>query len=241
MAKARSKKRTAASRQRASRSRRSSLLVLHFDADKLRRDGLHLGGQAEVAALFSAFAFGADVAVGEGTSHAELLQVLGDLSQGRRTFDVIVVVAHSNAGGIKIAAEPEAFVDWEVFGTYLKPLQPRRLVFVACQVGRWPAANQLFSKLPLLRQIYASPVNASRDLGELMLALVPHLVSVKAPKKKHVQLAQAAAVALTGRQLRRWMRSEKDDPEGLLLDLASVLLDRSARHVPEALRRLISS
>lgn len=70
--------------------------------------------------------------------------------------------------------------------------------------------------------------------------LVPHVVGVKVPKKSHVQLAQFAAIALTGRQLRRWMRSDKDNAEGLLLDLASLLLDRPAQQVPELLRGLLS-
>lgn len=240
MTRARSRRPPAKSRRRASRPRRSSLLVLHLDAEKLQRDGLHLGDQSKIAAMFSAFAFGADVAVEDGTSHTELLRVLGGLVQAQRTFDVVVVIAHSNANGIKLAAEPDAFVNWEVFGRYLKPLQPRRLVFVACQVGRWPAANQLFNTLPLLRRIYASPVNASKEFGSLMLWLVPHVVGVRAPRRGLVQLAQPAAIALTGRQLRMWMRSEKDNPEGLLLDVASLLLDRSARHVHESVRRLIS-
>lgn len=235
---ARSRKRTAV--RPASRPRRPpSLLVLHLDADKLRSDGLHLGHQSDVAALFSAFAFGANVAVEDGTDLAGLLRALGGLVEAKRTFDVIVVIAHSNARGIKLAAGPDTFVDWDVFANYLKPLQPRRLLFVACQAGRWPAANQLFNKLPLLRRIYASPVNASKSFGHLMLWLVPHVVGVKAPKKNHVQLAQLAAVALTGRQLRMWMRSEKDNAEGLLLDIASLVLDRSAQQVPNLLRGLL--
>lgn len=228
-----------ASRQRAVRSREPSLLVLHLDADKLRRDGLHLGDRAQVAAMFSSSTFGADVAVEDGTSHAELLRILGAFAQAKRTFDVVVVIAHSNASGIRLAADPEAFVDWAVFGRYLKPLQPRRLVFVACQAGRWPAANQLFNTLPLLRRIYASPVNASKRFGNLMLWLVPYVVGMRAPKRNHVQLAQFAAVALTGRQLRIWMRSEKDNPEGLLLDLASLVFDRSAQQVSNLLHGLL--
>lgn len=234
-----SRVRRRARRSTTVRSSRSSLLIVHLDADKLRADRLHLGDQAAIAALFSAYALGADVEVVDGTSRDDLHRSLGVLVQGKRKFDVVVVIAHSNADGIKIAADRDAFVDWEVFATYLKPFQPRRLVLVACQAGRWLAANLIFNKLPLLRRIYASPVNASRDLGALMLALVPHVVGVKVPKKKHVQVAQVAAVALTGRQLRTWNRTDKDEPEGMLLDLAAQFLDQHARRIPAIIQQLL--
>lgn len=221
------------------RSRRPSLLILHLDADRLRTDRLHLGEQAAVAAMFSAYGLGADVAVVEGTDRADLHRVLSELTQAGRTFDVVAVIAHSNSRGIKIAADVDAFVDWRAFAAYLKPLKPRRLVLVACQAGQWPAAKTIFGELSVLRRIYASPVNASKDLGALMLWLLPHVVGVKVPKKKHVQWAQVVAVALTGRQLRMWQRTDKDDTEGMLLDVVARALDSPARRIPRLLQQLL--
>jgi hypothetical protein len=52
-----------------------------------------------------------------------------------------------------------------------------------------------------------------------------------------VTWAQAAAVALTGRQIREWKRTtDHGDPAGVLLDIAAILADPYARQIPALLR-----
>lgn len=201
-----------------------SLLILQLDTDRLRADGLHLGDLTLVVAAIGAIASGATVEVRETTTERDLLDQLAAFAQQQRRFDVIVAIGHSNETGIRIA--PERFTTWDVFASYIKPFQPKRLMLVACQGGRWPAATILFRKLPKLRRIFASPVNASKDLATLMLAMVPYLLEVKAPKDRVVRAGQLVSIALTGRQVRHWMRSrDKDNPAGLLLDDAAQFAD----------------
>jgi hypothetical protein len=110
-------------------------------------------------------------------------------------------------------------------------------MLVACQAGRWPAAEELFRRLPRLRRIFASPVNASLDLAQFMIGVVPYLVGVRVPRGKAVSWAQAAAIALTGRQVREWKReTDMGDANGLVLDLLAQVADPYARQVPALLR-----
>ena len=208
------------------------------DPQPVRADGLHLGDTAIVAAGFAQIGLGAEVEMVDGADQATLLRMLAELAEQKKVFDVIVAIGHSNAEGIKIASD--AFVTWDGFAKYLKPFAPRRLILVACQAGRWPAARRLFSNLPKLRRIYASPVNASRGLAGLMLILAPYVVGVRAPKKDAVTYGQIAAMGITGCQVREWKRdADKDDPAGELLDFASQALDPYVRQVPGLLRSLL--
>lgn len=224
-------------RRRAS-SRPPSLLILHLDADKLRRDRLHLGEQAAFIAGLAAVGLDAEVTIADVTDRDNLHRTLSDLVVGKRSFDVVVAIGHSNSTGIRIASN--AFAEWSAFGDYLKPLRPRRLVLIACQAGQWPGAVALFGRLRELRRIYASPVNATKDLASFMLALVPHVVAIKVPKKKHLRWMQAAALALTGRQVRMWTRADAREPDGVLFDFAAKLFDRDLQKVPSILRQLFS-
>ena len=115
----------------------------------------------------------------------------------------------------------------------------RKTQLVACKAGLSTAGDALFRRLPKLRRIYASPVNASKLLGELMIALAPLVLELKVPTQRQVSFAQTALLALTGCQLREWKRGDRDDPEGVLLDLAAAALDPLARQVPHMLKSLL--
>lgn len=218
--------------------RPSSLLILHLDTNELRKGGLHLGAQASFAALLANEGLNADVTLADAYHLDDLHATLAKLVTEKRTYDVVVAIGHSNSRGIRIAADHS--VEWNVFGEYIKPLEPRRLVLIACQAGQWPSARDLFLTLKKLRRIYASPVNARKNLAQFMLMLAPVLLEVKAPRAKQVTRAQIAALALTGGQIREWTRADTDRPEGLLLDLAAKALDPVAQAVPAALRKMFT-
>src|SRR5579862_8192505 len=96
--------------RRRTRSRRrslgpQSLLILHLDAGQLQTDGLHLGGVAAYSAILSAYALGASVEVRDATTTASLLSLFAEFAAQKRTFDVIVIVAHSNTSGVRIASD----------------------------------------------------------------------------------------------------------------------------------------
>lgn len=215
--------------------RPQSLLILHLDAEKLKRDGLHLGEVAEYSATLSTVLLGAPVVIENTTSTNDLHESLARHVTVKRTFDVVVVVAHSNAKGICIASD--RFVTWAVFAGYLKPFKPRRLLLVACNAGRWDAGESLFNAMPHLRRIFACPVKASKDFGALMLFAVPYVVAERRPKDKHVRLTQVASIALTGRQLREWRRTtDKGNQDSAVFDRIADFADPLAREVPAALR-----
>lgn len=218
------------------RKKPPSLLVLQLDSEKLRADGLLMSDLAAFVGVVTMLASGATVVIKETTTLRHLLDELGELAREGHRFDVIVAVGHSNHTGIRLASDK--FAEWGEFAGYIKPFEPRRLMLVACQAGRWPAASILFKKLPMLRRIFASPVNASKDLATLMIGVVPYLVEVKAPPGSVVFKAQGWFMALTGGQVRHWMRKDKDDPAGLLLDFASQKAHPVIQELHGALRKL---
>lgn len=219
-------------------SKPQSLLILHLDAEKLRIDGLHLGDEAAFAAALSEVLLGSEVVVGDATVVAELNALLAAYVVAKRTFDVVVVVAHSNSDVIRVGRD--LVLPWDKFAGFLQPLKPRRLLLVACRGGRWDAGESLFAAMPRLRRIFACPVNASRNFGALMLLLVPYVVANRRPKDKHVLCSQVAAIAATGRQLREWRRTtDKGNPESLMFDFLADLADPWARKVPAIVGALL--
>lgn len=216
-----------------------SLLVVHVDSDRLRQDGLHLGAEATWAASLSALALGADVAVRDTRSVSELRRTVDAFVASGKRVDVLVVIGHSNAAGIRIADDHLA--SWKEFAAYIKPLKPRRLLLVACRAGRWDAGEKLFSALRDLRRIFACPVNASKDFGKLMLFAVPYVVANRRPRDKDVRMSQLASVAMTGRQLREWRRTDRANPDSALFDVLADVVDPLAREVPQALMNTIGS
>jgi hypothetical protein len=217
-----------------------SLLILHLDAEKLRSDGLHLGDAAKFSATLAALAFGSGVEVRDTTTLVSLLQTLAEFASGGRTFDVVVIIAHSNAEVIRIASDER--VDWPAFARYLKPLQPKRLLLVACRAGRWNAGEALFKVNSQLRRIYACPVNASKDFGALMLVAVPYVVAKRRPHHKHVFWSHVSSIGLTGRQLREWKRTtDKGNPDSLVFDLIADVADPYARRVPQVVDAMLRS
>lgn len=215
-----------------------SLLILHFDAAKLRADHLHLGETAEAMATISKLALGGRTVVEDVTTSSDLTSKLARLADGGMTFDVVVAVGHSNADGIRVASD--LFLQWGPFAQLLKRFKPRRLLLVACQAGRADAGEALFGSLPKLRRIYACPVNASKDFGTLMMLAIPYIVSERRPKDRHVAWSQVASIALTGRQLREWRRTtDKGSPDAPMFDLLAIAADPFAREVPRVLRSLL--
>jgi hypothetical protein len=231
----RSKPRSAKPPAKQKRSKPQSLLVLHFDADKLHEDGLHLGDAAKLAAIFPELALGAEVVIEDVTTTADLLTTMARHVESKRTFDVIVAVAHSNAQGIRVSSDLP--MSWDGFAQLLRPLRPRRLLLVACQAGRADAAETLFNGLPALRRIFACPVNASKDFGTAMMFAIPYVVANRRPKDNAVVLAQVATVVFTGRQLREWRRTtDQGNPDAPVHDLMADLIDPFARRVPQLLK-----
>lgn len=216
------------------RSRRDALLVLHLDADKLKRDGLHLGAFARMSGAIGAACLASVASIQDVTTVNSLLRLLVQQAAHRRTYRTVAIVGHSNAHGIQVA--DACFVPWETLARVLAPLQARTMLLVACGGGRWDAADALFSKNRSLRTIYACPVKASKEFGALLLTALPILMAEPEPSKDGVLLGQLTTVALTGCQLRVWQRaSDFRNPERRSLDAFAEALDPYARQIPTLL------
>lgn len=198
-----------------------SVLILRLDHDKLVRDGLTLGEEVAFGTRLGQLCLGAQVATVNGTAMDELLQQLGKVARHHSRFNLIVVIGHSNDSGIRLASD--RWADWPLFAEYLRPFSPRKLALIACLAGGEAVSRQLFSVLPTLNYIYASPDCIGVDLANLILLLSAHALSVRRPSSDLVSWAKAAALGGCGRRLKIWRRkaarSAHDDWEDLLFSL----------------------
>jgi hypothetical protein len=218
-----------------------SLLIVHFDAPRLKAQGLHLGDMANFSGGLSRYALGSEVEVRDVTTWASFEALRAELVADKRTFDVIVCIGHSNAREIRVASDVPT-IAWEQFATWLQPLRPRRLLLAACQAGRWDAGEVLFSANRYLTRILACPVNASRDFAELMLVAVPYVVANRTLQNRPVLWGQLLALGTTGRQLREWRAtSDKGNPDRAVFDMIADLMDPLARQVPAAINSFFKS
>jgi len=60
------------------RAKTQSLLILHFDANRLRRDGLHMGEAADFGAIVASLGLRAEVAVADANDTASVLRLLAE-------------------------------------------------------------------------------------------------------------------------------------------------------------------
>lgn len=150
------------------------------------------------------------------TTFDDLLRQLAELHG--QTFEVVAVVGHSNVRGL-VLATGRSVDSWDAVAQYLKPSEPRRLVLVACRAGRPLPAHILFSALPKLRRIFATPALANRAQGQVMIALLPYVLKMKIPPRNGLRTLQVA-LAVKGRQLWEWRRTDfegdRHDPVALL-------------------------
>lgn len=172
----------------------------------------------------------------DGDLRGDLEEQLRELAEAGARFDVVLVIGHSNADGIRLASD--RFASWGEFAAYVVPFEPRQLILVACQAGRWSAGRALFSALPLLTHLYACPVNASKDLAAYLVTVA--LMALDGPLPGKVVLFLQGLAGLTaGGQFRRWTRADMNDPDGQLLDVVSVLANSTIRDIPSILKGLL--
>lgn len=223
---------------RPKRTRFPSLLIIQADSEKLAADGLDLSEVARSVATLATLISLARSQVAKTSTFVSFQNLVRDAAT-RGNWDVVVIIGHSNAEGLRVASD--RFLGWDDVGRELRPLKPRRVVLIACKGGRASGANALFRRLRALRRIYACPANCTKDLGKLMLGLVPAAVEKKAPRPESILYAQGLAALSVGGQLRHWMRDhDKDNPNGQLLDLVADLIDPHVRGLPQLVAALFS-
>lgn len=213
------------------------MLVVHCDSVQLKRDLLHLGPEVELMKAAGRMLTNgkATIEVIDGTNRGALLMKLAAL--GERRFDVVLLIGHSNASGLRIASEADVgFVGWNSVPEFIRPFAPRRLILAACEAGRWPAAKALFQGLESLQEIIACPVSASKSLARTLIPVALFALDAPLPKEL-MSMFQGIGVVL-GSQIRHWERSDMNDPSGHLLDPFSDLIQPGVVFVSEVIAEL---
>ncbi len=202
--------RNAATRsRRQKKSRRApklppSILVLRLDSEKLTLDGLTLGNEIAFAGQLSTLCLNARLVTINSTTDGNLVAQLRPLAERRERFDLIVVIAHSNESIIRHASD--GWREWPAFAQYLEPFAPRQLALIACAAGGHPVAAQLFSALPRLDRIFASPECVNVNLANLILLVAGYSMTGGRAKGEAVSWLKLIALIGTGRRLKVWRR-----------------------------------
>jgi hypothetical protein len=178
-----------------------SLLIVQLGSLRLREEGLAYGEMAAYLASFIGLPFN----IVEAESALHLKQKLAKLPA--RNYEIILVVSHSAEYGVLTG--PDEWIRWRDLGRALYKFDPERLLLLACSAGRSDPGKALFSTLPGLELIFASPVWASHIFGAHLILLAPILLLVP---NVSVQFLRAAVNGTTlladGGQLRIWTRAD---------------------------------
>ena len=192
------------------------MLIIECDTAKLEAQGIVFAH--ELAGVTRILAPGAASVLVQATTQAALLEQLAAAKAKHATFDVVVLVGHSNIAGLRLFHGP--LVTWPAVANWLKTFEPRQVVLVACEAGRWLPSRTLFSGIPTLDEIYGSPVVTTAAQAAAVKFLVPFLAMGGALDGDAAQhLLQLGNFLLTGGVIFRQTREEfarTDVVEGLL-------------------------
>lgn len=168
--------------------RPKSILILQCDADKLESQGFRFSSSIEqTVRLFAPTSQSCRVKV---TSQQSLLKGLADISQTIPTVDILVVEAHSNNSGLAMGSG--FHLTWAQFANWIAKFQPKHVVLIGCQAGRWLPCSALFRGIPSLKEIYGSPTLLSESEAKWVFPLVLYLIHGGKLNKKQ---AVAASIA----------------------------------------------
>lgn len=110
------------------------------------------------------------------------------VAERRERFELVVLIAHSNESIIRHARDGSR--EWPAFAKYLEPFAPRQLALIACAAGGHAVAAQLFSALPRLDRIYASPEYVNVNLANLILAVAGYSMTGGRAKGRRYPLVE---------------------------------------------------
>lgn len=173
--------------------RRKTVLILECDSQKLNDQNLALGEelQRQIELFFPANL----ISIVRSYNEANLLKHLGELSQTGQKYGTIIIVGHSNREGLKISAD-RAF-SWQATGNWVAPFNPKQLILLACQAGRWLPCASLFDAIPTLNEITGSPILANKDQKHAVLAATLHILGAKKKDRELDQVIKFGNFLLT--------------------------------------------
>lgn len=199
------KKRVTAERSpRKPARRKPSLLILECDSEKLAQQSLSIAG--ELYTLVRAIVPRADTRLVQTTSQEDLLKQLGSCKQEHDSFNLVVVIGHSNHTGLRLTAN--IGVSWKSFAQWVGPFAPKQMVLLACKAGQMLPAGSLFDGITSLKEVYASPTYISKEQCKLVVLMILYLLSVKSGDEETLRLFQTLNFMLTLGVVFRWTRKE---------------------------------
>jgi hypothetical protein len=205
-----------------------SLLILECDPERLPAQPASFA--AELESLVKAFVPCARSVRVQAKVTSQLLADLARLKSEFENFKMVIVVAHSNAAEVMLAAD--ASTSWEGLGRWLAPFSPRIVLLVACEAGRWVASQGLFENIASLKEVYGSPVLINDLQAAGIKILVPYLLSGRRLRREHLRAGQVLNFLLTrGIVLRRTRRDFREPGvlEGLAWTAGEELLKAALR------------
>lgn len=190
--------------------RRKALLILECDSYKLTQQNLALGGELlkHVKLVFPQN----PVDFVPSYSEANLLEKLAALSVTGQQYRNIVIIGHSNRGGLKISAD--RFVGWDGAANWIGAFNPRRLILLACEAGRWLPCAALFDNISTLEEIFGSPISAHKNQQYIVLLRVLHILGASKEDPDLIRLMQLGNFLLTKGIMFRQTRIEYERDGG---------------------------
>lgn len=128
-------------------------------------------------------------------SEANLLKEMAELYEAKSSWRNIVIIGHSNKHEIKIASDRS--VSWEALANWIEGFDPRRIILLACEAGRWLPCSALFNNLDDLDEIFGSPIPAYKDQQYAVLAQIAHILGVSKQSPDLTSLIQMGNFLLT--------------------------------------------
>lgn len=139
----------------------SSLLVIECDSYKLMSQQLSIA--PIIDKIFSDFKLKKYKFIPINTKN-DWLSCFADLENEKQTYDVVVLIGHSNESMIMISEADNFTIEWGTTPQYLnKTVKPKCLMLIACDAGRFLPSKALFDGLPTLKKLYGSPIITSRE------------------------------------------------------------------------------
>lgn len=184
--------------------RGKSLLILECDYKKLASQSLSMAEEIEVAVQF--LASKVKVEIVRTSTENDLKKQFASLAENNFRFEIIVVISHSSTSGLRLTSDRK--VSWGGLAKWIELFEPSYLTIVACQAGGMIPARDLFSGIPALKEIYASPLKISKPQSEIVKLLIPYLLNIRSPDSEIISIGQAVNFLLTGGSIFRWKRKE---------------------------------
>lgn len=184
-----------------------SLLILECDTDKLASQSLSVA--TDLNSIVRILPKRLSVEIALIRSRPDLVNNFADYSQKYRGIKLVVVIAHSNSSVISLAPELSA-TSWDIFAQWLRPVQPQKLVCIACKAGQFPPSRTLFDEIPKLTEIYASPVELWIHQVEAMKLLIPYLLMTSRVDADLITLGQWISFMRNGGIILRCRRRQTE-------------------------------